>query len=358
MDIAPLRRTNYKPGNPATPPSTCHRPEGHELEFQQFHYLTDRLHNAALHGAGVATGLEVVGAVGSPKLTVRAGVAVDPNGRMIVNPADLAVDTTTPTLAEKTLLVTIRFNEVPVDPDSVVSASVAPCGRIEQQPVVTLEASAPADAVTLGTVTLGAAGNVQSLTAAGRVPVGSTVGALTVRRTDDHGGHGPVTDAGEPAATLAPASGGVGLRLDVPRGPLQLDAETVAVRSELRVSGAVELSGDVTAAGRNIKSDGQNLDTVVLHVDSLLQSVSALQQQVAELARENAALTQQVGQLETKVAKITGGWFLIQSPMKGNVQSYILDVRGGHPDGDPWIQLVGDNNNTPQSNRLWRLILL
>jgi hypothetical protein len=303
MDIKPLRRVNYSPGNPRTPSSTCHRPEGHELEFQQFHYLTDRLHNAALHGAGVALGLEVVSAAGSP-LTIRAGVAIDADGRMIVNPMDLAVDTTTAT-AGTVLPITIRFNEVPLRPDSVVPGSVAPCGRIEQQPTVALLAPVPPDVVVLGSVVVDSSGKVQSLTAAGRQLVGQSVGSLRVRRMDDQGGQGPVTDAGEPAGTLAPASGEAGLRIDVPHGPLQLGAETVTVEHDLHVAGATELNGPVKAAGRDVAADGQALDQLAQHVAALEQATRGILQRLKAAEQAAAALTNRVAQAEQAATALT-----------------------------------------------------
>jgi len=121
-------------------------------------------------------------------------------------------------------------------------------------------------------------------------------------------------------------------------------------------------SGDVQIGGSLIVKN-VNLGVVL---ESLQRDINKLKSDSQDMFTESntinnqkfSAIESRLSTAESQLNKITNGWFLIQSPMQGNVQSYILDVWGGKPDGDPKIQLVGDNNNTPQENRKWRLLLL
>jgi hypothetical protein len=120
--------------------------------------------------------------------------------------------------------------------------------------------------------------------------------------------------------------------------------------------------------------------------DGLIARVKTLEDELAKLkdqhvtlvkdakeqTKQNEENTEAISQIRTgmstidtkasgaasKLEKITGGWFMVQSPMTRDQYRYVLDVRGGKPDGNPVIQLVGEVNPRPQANRKWKLILL
>src|SRR5262249_54411333 len=69
-------------------------------------------------------------------------------------------------------------------------------------------------------------------------------------------------------------------------------------------------------------------------VGTLTTQVTTLTKQVVTLTKQVSTLTTRLGTQEKKMTTITDGWFLIRSPMTGRVQTYLLDVRGGRPDGD------------------------
>ncbi|MGW6194630.1 hypothetical protein ACWF0M_00650 [Kribbella sp. NPDC055110] len=77
-----LTRTSYRDlaGDEGTGPTS--RPEN-LIDQEKYYQPLERLHGGTLHEPGVAAGLQVSATVGSPKLTVSPGVALDARGRHI-----------------------------------------------------------------------------------------------------------------------------------------------------------------------------------------------------------------------------------------------------------------------------------
>jgi hypothetical protein len=109
---------------------------------------------------------------------------------------------------------------------------------------------------------------------------------------------------------------------------------------------------------RTVRDQQHRIAKLEEAIGTLTTQVNTLRTQLSTLATQAGTLQTRIGTQEQKMTKITDGWFLIRSPMTGNAQTYILDVRGGRPDGHPVLQLEGDNNATPQANRKFRLMLL
>ena len=61
-----------------------HSSKNHYQDFAQYFIPRDCMHHFALHGTGIAAGLEVSGIVGGTELVVSPGVAVDGSGNMII----------------------------------------------------------------------------------------------------------------------------------------------------------------------------------------------------------------------------------------------------------------------------------
>jgi hypothetical protein len=229
----PIRRVKYTPASPKTPSSLCFRPEGLEQDVQQFHLRSAARRDAALHTAGVAEGLELSGTTGASQVTVSPGVAFDRFGRMIASPDPVLVDLTQ--ASGSTMFLVIEYHEAEVNPNPV--PAIAPCGLLEQRPVVSLK-SEPGDAVVLGKVKIPAGGALQSLSADGRDLVGFSCGRLVLLRPSSGATAGQAV-----AATVAPIEPGV--MVEVAAGPL-------SVKADVAVSGKVN--------GRDVAADGAALD--------------------------------------------------------------------------------------------------
>src|SRR5215218_8807445 len=80
MDVDRLQRVRYETCAASNNPL---RYQGVKWDFENYHLPLDRLGHRAVHGAGVALGLEVSCTVGQPGLTVQPGVAFDTQGRLI-----------------------------------------------------------------------------------------------------------------------------------------------------------------------------------------------------------------------------------------------------------------------------------
>src|SRR4051794_26768580 len=78
MSFEKVVRVNY-----ASAPS-CLTGTNVARDFDRFHLPTMRLHHKALHGAGVAAGLELAVGADRTSVVVRPGLAIDGDGRMIV----------------------------------------------------------------------------------------------------------------------------------------------------------------------------------------------------------------------------------------------------------------------------------
>jgi len=134
------------------------------IDEQRYHIDRRQRHDRLLHITGVCEGMAL--AIGNPTtLLVRAGTAVDNLGR----PMLLDVDRSVPIAAGTTgnLLVQIQFRERadrPANPNEAVASTT----RFTQDPLITLGATALANAVILGQATI-TNGTVSAVTTDGRI---------------------------------------------------------------------------------------------------------------------------------------------------------------------------------------------
>ncbi len=114
--------------------------------------------------------------------------------------------------------------------------------------------------------------------------------------------------------------------------------------------------------------DGQSQD-VNGELARAMRTINVLEQRILALEAAQKDTSEKTGAslvaidarlrpVESKLTKITEGWFLIRSSMSGSRNTYILDVRDGRADGLSVLQLAGDDAATPQPNRKFRLQLL
>ena len=199
-----LVHVNYSANNPVTSRMVA-------ADFAEYQSPAARLHHLALHGWGVASGLEVTATADATGLQVAAGVAIATGGQVIVLPTDGAgllgdtpplTETPAPVvvpaasltpLAGKKIVVTIQFQEtlrqVPVSPGG---SNDFPAGKLEQTPwvrVFAAEAFAPSDdQVVLALADVGNDGKVTGVVSAasgvapGRRRISTAVGELRVER--------------------------------------------------------------------------------------------------------------------------------------------------------------------------------
>ena len=80
MSAEPVKRSQY-----FNPPTTeCpHSSRNHFEDWEEFHLPMGRMHHAALHGRGVASGLEVSVQDAGTQIEVGPGVAIDGKGELI-----------------------------------------------------------------------------------------------------------------------------------------------------------------------------------------------------------------------------------------------------------------------------------
>jgi hypothetical protein len=109
---------------------------------QKYHLDMRRRLNTLLHTFGIAQGLEVI-RTGSRQVTVRAGAAIDRNGRELILDADSVVDlgnlTTFP--GSTPVFVTIAYQESQTDPST--ATGVAGNTRITETPMVQASTTSP-----------------------------------------------------------------------------------------------------------------------------------------------------------------------------------------------------------------------
>lgn len=90
-----------------------------DLELEQNYFRSKlRLHNRALHGFGIVSGLEVGVSPRRNELLVSAGLALDCAGNEIVVPEPLAQPLPSPK-SESSIFLTIHYHEIKTDPTPV-----------------------------------------------------------------------------------------------------------------------------------------------------------------------------------------------------------------------------------------------
>ena len=235
MDYPQLKRTVYPDS-----PSQTHTDQAHFRDFRDYHLPLIRLHHTHLT-QGIARGLEVRGTLGGTTLTVEPGVAVDPQGQLLV--LTRAETRETLTLLNRTLYVTLQFAE-----------GRGLDGRLEQVPAEqvrlrdapTLDSGSDEAVVVLALVKTDGTGRVTALQVQDgarrfrRQLLGEQVEALELWRAVREGER--VVDV--PAGKLAAGEQG-GLRLTVPGA----DDEILVAREDGGAFRRVEIRADVQVSG-------------------------------------------------------------------------------------------------------------
>ena len=266
-----LVHVNYSSNYPVSPRMLA-------ADFAEYQSPAARLHHLALHGWGVASGLEITATADKTGLQVAGGVAIAAGGQVIVLPtggAGLLGDT--PPLTEtpapvvvpaasltpfagKKIVVTIQFQEtlrqVPVP---LGGSNNFPAGKLEQTPwvrVFAAEAFAPSDdQVVLALADVGNDGKVKGVQAAApgvapaRKAIAPRVAGLQFVRSGEAGG-----TVGEVLAPeLRSSADGLGLVL----------------------GGRLQVIGRVN--GRDVSGDGALLDDLRNQVRALQERLQAIQ---------------------------------------------------------------------------------
>ena len=235
MDFPQLKRTDY----PDRPDRT-HTDQAHFRDFRDYHLPLVRLHHAYLT-QGIARGLEVRGTLGGTTITVEPGVAVDPQGQLLVLTSTETRSTLT--LLNRTLYVTLQFAE-----------GRGLDGRLEQVPAEqvrlrdapTLDGGSDEAVVVLALVKTDGTGRVTALQVQDgerrfrRQLLGEQVEALELRRSVLVGDRVVAV----PAGTIAAGEQG-GLRLTVPGA----DDEILVAREDGEAFRRVEIRADVQVSG-------------------------------------------------------------------------------------------------------------
>jgi hypothetical protein len=158
---------------------------------QKYHVDMRRRLNNLLHGFGIAQGLEVI-RTGARQVTVKAGGAIDRNGRELILEADTNIDlsnlTTFP--GNTPVFVTIAYQESQTDPSTATGASGNT--RITEAPMAQASTTAPptdGTVVRLAQFTKTAAGDVpgnlnDALDGGVRQSVSAKIGPAAVDNTN------------------------------------------------------------------------------------------------------------------------------------------------------------------------------
>ena len=235
MDYPQLKRTVYPDSTDRT-----HTDQAHFRDFRDYHLPLVRLHHTHLTW-GIARGLEVRGTLGGTTITVEPGVAVDPQGQLLV--LTRAETRATLTFINQTLYVTLQFAE-----------GRGLDGRLEQLPAEqvrlrdapTLDSGSDEAVVVLALVRIDGTGRVTALQVQDgerrfrRQLLGEQVEALELRRAVREGER--VVDV--PAGTIAAGEHG-GLRLTV----AEATDEVLLAREDGGAFRRVEIRADVQVTG-------------------------------------------------------------------------------------------------------------
>jgi len=287
MAMHELKRTQYEDVGDAT---IRHDTRDHRQDMTHYHVPVMQMHQAALHGWGIAVGLQVT-QTGPRTLSIAEGLALDVEGRMLPlaaqgqapgQPGKAFLHTTSQLVdvpvvlelqgvADGTYYLTIALATTFISPGEPVEGRWLPQEqRIVSTPILTLQPTAgfvvDGTAVILATVTLGG-GVVTQLSGAERQLVTMAAGAVVVRR-------GGAADGDPESGRMSPLATG-GLALEVPAagdqvvvqrlGDRNFQALTVRAESLRLVDGAARevLQVDATQATLRLGATG-NAGTLVI----------------------------------------------------------------------------------------------
>ncbi len=287
MSAERVKRSQY-----FNPPTTeCpHSSRNHFEDWAEFHLPMARMHHAALHGRGVAAGLEVSVESGGTELEIQPGVAVDGHGELIAlsseGQADIGVDRpeepgeqidppfrlSTAGRENGTHYLCIQFAQA-------LRFTEGSCGKLEQTPWLRLLPAAgdvtpieAGEAIVLAIVQVDATGIATVRDRAEKLAhrrqlIVQGVGELRIRRTAAVG----ETVAGVPAGRIG-ASGGGGLRFSVTDAAdtMILDREVGGRFSRLevhadeaRLAGNIEVLGSLDLASWRLRAGGSEGETTL-----------------------------------------------------------------------------------------------
>lgn len=263
MSDQPIRRSNYDP--PDSGFNCVNDGRALDADFRSYHAPLAELHNRALHGSGIADGLEVGGAIGGFVLSLRPGAAIDAQGRTIVLPAQgtagLASGNATPefqsyhdnlsiptTGLAGSFALTIAFHEELVND----GLDVAPCKSWEQRPIVRIRppGEVPGDEVPLAVFDVDDVGKLASIAAGGRTATEMELGEL--RFVADKGHFFFTEPALSPAATTRRDVTGT-MRANPDEPGLKVDAPMLVVTGSLKMGGSILIPD--SARRRQIRVD-------------------------------------------------------------------------------------------------------
>ena len=284
MSAERVKRSQY-----FSPPATeCpHSSRNHFEDWEEFHLPMARMHHTALHGRGVASGLEVSVQDAGTQIEVGPGVAVDGKGELIALSAAGQADSggEQPGETGQPIDPPFRLGIAGRDPGAyylciqfarALRFGEGSCGKLEQTPILRLLPTAgdvtsieAGEAIVLAIVEVDAAGIATVRDRAEALPhrrqlVGQWGSELRIRRTDTAAE--AVADA--PAARIGARDGG-GLRFSVADAAdaIILDAEDGGQFSRLevqadeaRLAGDVEVLGSLGLASWRLQAGGSEPD--------------------------------------------------------------------------------------------------
>ena len=284
MSAEPVKRSQY-----FNPPSTeCpHSSRNHFEDWEEFHLPMARMHHAALHGQGVAGGLEVSVQEAGAQIEVGPGVAVNRQGELIALSAEGQADigSDRPGEAGQQIEAPFRLGTAGRESGShylciqfaqALRFTEGSCGKLEQTPWLRLLPTAgdlgpieAGEAIVLAIVEVNAEGiatvrdRAEGL-AHRRQLLGQGTGELRIRRTEADSE--AVADA--PSGRIAAAEAG-GLRLSVADAAdaMILDREDGGRFSSLeiqaddvRLGGSLEMPGSLGLASWRLQAGGTEAD--------------------------------------------------------------------------------------------------
>jgi Chaperone of endosialidase len=286
MSAEPVKRSQY-----FNPPSTeCpHSSRNHFEDWEEFHLPMARMHHAALHGHGVATGLEVSAGAqeGGTQVVVSPGIALNADGELIAlaadGQADIGIDR--PGEAGQQIAAPFRVGTAGRESGSyylcvqfaqTLRFTEGSCGKLEQTPWLRLLPTAgdlgpieAREAIVLAIVDVDAEGiatvrdRAEGL-AHRRQVVGQGTGELRLRRSDTAAG----AVADRPSGRIAAGEAG-GLRLSVADAAdaLILDRDDGGRFSSLEIHaddarffGNLEVPGSLGLASWRLRAGGSETD--------------------------------------------------------------------------------------------------
>ena len=226
-------------------------------EEQTYHLEMGRRHNQKLHTWGIADGLKLQYTIGSSQIEIAEGMAIDSEGREIVQVNKVNRDLST--FPGKTVYITIAYNERKVD--ETKETGVEGFTRVQEIANINVSENPPsADQLSLQLIL-------------GRVTVNSE-GKITA--TDEGEGVNRRRAAGVVAGDLEARS----LTLTDPNvdpsqwSKMRLGAAGRAdLNGDLRVTGKLEVTG--TVDGRDVSADGTKLDTHTSNTNNPHQTTAA-----------------------------------------------------------------------------------